>query len=1219
MGLFPTACQKTRRSLTRAIPSMFIRKCVTFGLALLAITLSLCDSSSKEGLGPSFSALGNASSTSDNVAASLPAAGKSILRDLSAGQADSYQVVLGQGSYLRLIVETQGTDAGLAVYEPDGRPIFNGECREYLPTPVSLIAEISGVYRFEIRTLDETQGTGRYELTTAEMKPAAEIEKQRLAAERTVAEAERLIHEWRLETSRAAIDKLRESLPLWTAGGDGRGRGYALRRIGDVYQMLGEYKEALTNYKLALPITRVAKDRRGEAETLNEIGYVFLALGDNQKAGGLCNQALELSRAAGYRRGEARALNNLGEVSYGLGKLQQSLDFYQRALPLWLESLDRGQALTFLNFGYTYSDLGQMPEALASYNQALALWTAASNQRGQAMTLTAIGRLYSRMGENQQALNHFKRAMQFIEPIGALAEKGRILTGMAYVYHQLGDNQTAIDLYNQAFQLFSATGDYSGQAASMYDAGRVYYSLGEGEKALECYQRALTTSTAANDRRLESFELREIARVYDSRGDKQTALDHYLRALTFWRAEKDSRAAAETLNLIAGVHENWGQKDKAFILYSQALLLSRKAEFRVGEVATLYNLARLERDRGNLTEARDRIEAALSMVESLRRKVTSQDLRASYFATVRQHYELCVDILMKSQKQDSNTAFAVAAFDISEKARARSLLESLNEARADIRQGVEPALLEQERNLEQTIDAKAQRHGQLVANKNNAEAQAVATQLNQLTTEYDEVKARIKSKSPRYAALTQPQPLGLKEIQNRLLDDNSLLLEYMLGDERSYLWAVTRTEISSYELPPRAQIEDAAQKFRNLLTAHQPIAGESFDQRQARIKEADDRIWQAAASFSQMILGPVSSKLGTKRLLVVPDGVLQYIPFQALTVPQKTSSATAQLNTPGDTGEQIPLLVDHEIVNEPSASALALVLSDTSQRPPAPNSIAIFANPVFDVDDPRVKSRGATQSQSADSTETVAVHETFRDIGFGEGKIPALPASRDEAEAIMAVAPSGTGMKALGFDANRAAITKPELAQYRIVHFATHGFINYQHPELSGLVLSLVDQNGRPQEGFVRLHDIYNLKLSADLVVLSACNTGLGKDVKGEGLIGLTRGFMYAGAGGVAASLWKVDDDATAELMKHFYEGMFKRGLTPAAALREAQLGMWKQKRWHAPYYWAAFVIQGQYDQQEMTGLQRSPAKSLAIAAGVGVTLLLAVILLLRRRRKRIL
>ncbi|HEX9629729.1 MAG TPA: CHAT domain-containing protein, partial [Pyrinomonadaceae bacterium] len=775
------------------------------------------------------------------------------------------------------------------------------------------------------------------------------------------------------------------------------------------------------------------------------------------------------------------------------------------------------------------------------------------------------------------------------------------------------------DYDKQAMTLFEATNDKWGLAEATLDVGRIYYLLGEEQQALDYSSRALEMFRKLSMPRLAAQALKDIGLVYESLGDTARAISSYMSALQQTRAGQDQRDQAYTLNYIGQVYDNLGQGKKALKYFYQALSLNRVAADPAGESLTLYQIARAEKGLGHFEDARLKLNASLAIIESLRNKVASQDSRAAYFASTHQYYELLVDVLMQLDARRPADGFGRAAFDVSERTRARSLLESLNEARADIRQGVEPALLEQERNLEQTIDAKAQRHGQLLANKDTAEAQAVATQLNQLTTEYDEVKAQIKSKSPRYAALTQPQPLGLKEIQNRLLDDNSLLLEYMLGDERSYLWAVTRTEISSYELPPRAQIEDAAQEFRNLLTAHQPIAGESFDQRQARIKEADDHIWQAAASFSQMILGPVSSKLGTKRLLIVPDGVLQYIPFQALTEPQKTRNATAPANTPGDSGEQIPLLVDHEIVNEPSASALALVLSDTSQRQPAPNSIAIFANPVFDVDDPRVKSRGATQSQSADSTETVEVQETFRDIGFDEGKIPALPASRDEAEAIMAVAPSGTGMKALGFDANRAAITKPELAQYRIVHFATHGFIDYQHPELSGLVLSLVDQNGRPQEGFVRLHDIYNLKLSADLVVLSACNTGLGKDVKGEGLIGLTRGFMYAGAGGVAASLWKVDDDATAELMKHFYEGMFKRGLTPAASLREAQLGMWIQKRWHEPYYWAAFVIQGQYDQQEMTGLQRSPAKSLAIAAGVGVTLFLVVILLLRRRRKRIL
>jgi CHAT domain-containing protein len=168
-------------------------------------------------------------------------------------------------------------------------------------------------------------------------------------------------------------------------------------------------------------------------------------------------------------------------------------------------------------------------------------------------------------------------------------------------------------------------------------------------------------------------------------------------------------------------------------------------------------------------------------------------------------------------------------------------------------------------------------------------------------------------------------------------------------------------------------------------------------------------------------------------------------------------------------------------------------------------------------------------------------------------------------------------LQALDFRASRDVALGGDLGMYRIVHFATHGLLDDQRPELSGLVLSLVDESGRSQDGFLRLNEIYNLRLSADLVVLSACQTGLGKEVRGEGLIGLTRGFMYAGARSVAASLWKVDDVATRELMKRLYTGLFKSGLKPAAALRAAQLEMLKTTQWRAPYYWAAFVLQGEW------------------------------------------
>jgi CHAT domain-containing protein len=200
-----------------------------------------------------------------------------------------------------------------------------------------------------------------------------------------------------------------------------------------------------------------------------------------------------------------------------------------------------------------------------------------------------------------------------------------------------------------------------------------------------------------------------------------------------------------------------------------------------------------------------------------------------------------------------------------------------------------------------------------------------------------------------------------------------------------------------------------------------------------------------------------------------------------------------------------------------------------------------------------------------------------RAVNDVRGDLARLLMTRDEAEAILSVTPRNGGLAALDFRANRATATSDELSDYRIVHFATHGLLDSEHPELSGLALSLVDEQGRSQDGFLRLHEIFNLRLPVELVVLSACQTGLGKEVKGEGLVGLTRGFMYAGASRVVASLWQVNDAATAELMKRFYRRMLQDGMRPAAALRAAQIEMWKKPQWQSPFYWSGFALQGEW------------------------------------------
>jgi CHAT domain-containing protein len=296
-------------------------------------------------------------------------------------------------------------------------------------------------------------------------------------------------------------------------------------------------------------------------------------------------------------------------------------------------------------------------------------------------------------------------------------------------------------------------------------------------------------------------------------------------------------------------------------------------------------------------------------------------------------------------------------------------------------------------------------------------------------------------------------------------------------------------------------------------------------------------------------------------LVIVADGALHYVPFAALPDPAR----------PGQ-----PLVVEHEIVNLPSASVLALLRKETGQRAPAPREVAILADPVFRLNDPRVHPQTAALSGEPLAEETGVVLRAAKDVGL-DG-FPRLRYTREEADAIASLVEPGQALKALDFDASKETATSGDLSRYRILHFATHGLLDTKRPELSGLVLSLVDPQGKPRDGFLRLHEIYNLDLPADLVVLSGCETALGKEVRGEGLMALTRGFMYAGSPAVVASLWQIDDRSTGELMKRFYRGMLQQGLSAPAALRKAQVSLWKDKPTEPPYFWAGFVFQGDWE-----------------------------------------
>jgi CHAT domain-containing protein len=973
------------------------------------------------------------------------------------------------------------------------------------------------------------------------------------AAEKAFTEGMQMFQQGTAQSLRQAIAKFEEALKLYREAGDTSAQAASLLVLGKVYDDLGEKQKALEYYSQSLPLRRALGDRSGEAIALNNIGKVYSDLGEKQKGLEYLGQSLPLFRAVGDRTLEAVTLNNIGGVYDDLGENQKALEYYSQSLTLSRAVGDRGgEAFTLNNIGSLYSELGEKQKALEYVSQSLPLFRALGDRGGEAVTLNNIGGVYSALGEKQKALEYYSQSLPLYRAVGDRSGEATSLNNIGRVYHEWGEQQKALEYYSQSLTLHRAVGDRSGEARTLNNIGKVYEDLGKQQKALEYYSQSLNLFRAVSDRSGEAVTLNNIGAVYDGLGEKQKALEYLGQSLPLSRAVGDRHGEAVTLTNIGSVSSDLEEKQKALEYYSQSLPLFRAVGDRSGEATTLGNIASEKRAQGNLTEALTDIESCIKIIESLRTKIASPELRTSYFATVQDFYQYYIDLLMQLHKTNPKSGYDTKAFEASERSRARSLLELLQEANADIRQGVAPELLQRERNLQQQLDALEKQRIEVLSRPNNTPAQKaeLEQQRQNLLTQYQDIQAQIRATSPRYAALTQPQPLTVSQIQQQILDENTILLQYSLGKDRSYLWAVTKTSITSYELPKAAEIETTAKNFRNAVTA--PSSRDNPNQ----VAKANDAI-------SQMILQPVAAQLGQKRLLIVSDGILNYLPFAALSLPGKSGE-----------NRNPPLIVDHEIVLLPSASTLGILRQNYNDRQPPNRTLAILADPVFSANDERVKNSSSATTQQAVESANPGLS---RSRGDNNAQFNRLKFTRQEAEVLQALVPANSIAQSLDFAASRAAATSSNLSQYKIIHFATHGFANSERPELSGIVMSLVDEKGDPLNGFLRLTDIFNLKLAADLVVLSACQTGMGQIVQGEGMVGLTRGFMYAGAQRVVVSLWSVEDEQTAALMSSFYQKMLQKGLTPAAALRAAQLEMWKQEKWNSPYYWAAFTLQGEW------------------------------------------
>ena len=1097
--------------------------------------------------------------------------GASVVEQLTTEGEKELPIFLNSGEFLQFSVLKGDLKISVVLCDQAGTQLVEYFSHSYEPAEISAVAESTGVFVVKVRSLESRGRNDQVLLSLQSIRRATAEDVKDSIATLSFADASRFSAEWTEGSLRNGIDKYAEAA---RSAASPRIAAAALRKAGETHFVLGDYRQALNYYERAATRSKKAGEQPEAVDATAHAARLHSLLGNNDRAQQQLDEAWcfysnrnDRNDGLVFKHGFAQTLNHLGEISYSKGDLIRAYNYFEQAAGLFTEIKDRnGRARCLLFRGYITDAIGELDRAMSLFDEALELYRDTGNRAGEGLAITARGITHSLERKDEEGIKLHREARSIFQTIGDLQSEAITLNAVGQAYQNLNENSLALGYYKQAQKLFEQNGTRDFLPVSIYQIASLYKEKADFETALSYYEDCARLSHANKKNRMEAYALNEIATIYAMQGDHAKALRQYLKVLRFHGSIHDRRGQAFALNNIGDLYLSLGRTHEALATYERALPLSEQASERGIEITTRYNIARASRDSGDLGEAQFHIEQSLEMIEALRANVASPGYRSSYFSGLRKHYDLYIDILMQLDHQQPGEGYAEKALLASESARARALLELLVEAGADIRQDIDPALLQRERELQGLLRAHARYRMELsVSSKDNSVEGTVNQEIDRLKAEYESLQAQVRHQSSRYQALSHAKPLTVMEIQAQLGADD-ILLEYALGEERSYLWALTTHSLHGYELKSRSILEGAAFDVYRLMTARQGT-GEEID---ADVEASDKQYYEKAHALSLLLLEPVVGVLAKKRLIVVAEGLLQSLPFDALPHPVRSRS-------PGRSADDAALLIsDHEFVSLPSISTLAAIRSEGKQPTSAEGVVAVFADPVFSRNDERVQ-RSSKQRQSAqwrngsEQTAFRKLEHVTRGVSLHR-----LTHASDEADLILAAA-SGDAWVLTGFEASRENVMSDQVSQYPILHFATHGFVNTVHPELSGIVLSMIKPDGSAVDGFLQLHDVFNLKLSAELTVLSACNTGLGKDVRGEGVIGLTRALMFAGSRSVVATLWKVDDRATAVLMGHFYKSMLQDGLPPAAALRFAKEQMRKERDWASPFFWAGFVLQGEY------------------------------------------
>ena len=1092
--------------------------------------------------------------------------GQTLERSLEQDAIHVFELLVDEPSYVWISVRQKGVDVVVRRLDAEGRLQDDHDLAQRLSGTehVYLLVDSPGAQQIEIEGQSLGEKPGSYRLKVEEIRPLRPVDRLRVPQERIYDEAQEFLGP-RREPAKA-LELFASTLPTWQELDDAAYEASTLDNMGFCYRRLEQVREAVAFYQQALPRWRDAKMPVQEANTWINLGAAQRFLDDFDGARRSYEKALALLEPRGELRRTASALHNLAAVHLDSGDLEGARVLLYRTRGLRLQVNDKkGLASTLNNLGQTLTYLGEMDEAFEVLGQSMELAETLDSAFLRAASLNNLGVAHEWAGEALEALRLLRQSLDINRELGHRAGQATVWRNLGEAYIHLGDFGEALRGYQQAAALHHELGRPADRAETLIQIGWLHLQAERPAEAVGPLREAVDVLENLGRPFFFATALEKLGRAeaFLGRLDEGRALLDRARLIS--RGIGDLRGETQVWLGQAELQERLGDLDTAARFYRQAEELSQQAGDRHLRIDAAAGLARVERGRGRWAQASKEISQALEITESIRTRAGGELLKATFLATRKDLYSFAIDLAMEQSKPKE-------AFRIHQRSRSRSLLDLVaGQGTSGPSSGSEvgPALLDEERTLRRELSAVERRlaesgRGRLAGD----ERRRLEAEHAERVRRHGELIGQIRRQA---GESFDPEPLPLEVLQSEVLDPSTLLLVYALGDSRSFLWAIDQDTIESFELPGQEILAKAVRDYSRLLVLPAELSKassvEARTKLRSRLDPAHEELQAAGAVLSQWLLAPVMDRLDSQtRLAFMAEGALQFLPFGALPMPN-----------PGQSGD--PLLASHEVVHLPSASVLGWSRRQFSKRPEPSKLLAVFADPVFESRDPRLLQ--PTRAKGGSSVETSSASGSTRswDEVTLRGVPARLPHSAQEALGItQGLAPEQFRL-ATGFRASRHAFLESDLEDYRILHLATHGFLHPDYPQLSGLVFSLFDTSGDPVEGHLRLQDIADLRLSADLVVLSACETGLGQDIPGEGFLGLTHGFLRAGSARVLASLWPVDDAATAALMIHFYKALLDHDLSAAEALRRAQQSMQQgpEVEWRHPYFWGGFVLYGEW------------------------------------------